>query len=123
MEKQNLPEGVLSRTYTQNGVTFLLTYNEQRGYYVGSRFEILSAHLSLELAQAITAAAGMVNYEEVPALIRHARAEFKRLERKRFSSAGAKQWAIINGALNRLEGKKLRVGGRHKEIERWEASQ
>lgn len=118
--KQDLPVGILRSTTTIDGYNLKLEYTKEHDYAVGSRFEWIARRLTLPLASAMFEALGLSTSDKIRAVVAGVRAEYKRLEFVAFDTPAAKEWAIINGGLNRAEGKRLKLSGRaNRKVEQW----
>ena len=118
--QQELPEGILRTVTTLDGLRLTLEYTAEHGYQIGTRFTWLARRLStLELASAMIETLALTDKEELHRAIKCVRIEYARLRGWQFRDSAQKEWAIINGALNRLEGKSLKLSGRHLAIQEW----
>ena len=109
---ENLPIGTLRSDITIDGRFIKLTYEKDGLYYVGNALNYYYKGENLNLASIIFDALILVNGYETKDVIKHVKTEYKRLPELRsrlfktlnWYSQASRDNAVLNGALNRLEG-------------------
>ena len=109
---ENLPIGTLRSDITIDGRFMKLTYEKDGLYYVGNALNYYYKGENLNLASIIFDALILVNGYETKDVIKHVKTEYKRLPELRsrlfktlnWYSQASRDNAVLNGALNRLEG-------------------
>lgn len=120
MENTNELNGTLRRVTNLDGHRFELRFDAQYGYHITSGLHLWATKLkTLALGTAMIEALSLATDAEAGKVITNIRKEWKRQQFWRFAVPAQKEWSVINGALNRVEGLRPVVCGRKGAVTKW----